>query len=82
MSLKRIFSVSDQTLVINGSFGSAQNTTTSSPVEATFNGMIEDQWPTVTGYIPSAWIALTLPETITIPYVKVYTWEVRIYKKE
>jgi len=72
------FSVSNQTYVLNGSIGSTQNIISSSPVEATLNGMIEDRFPTITNNNPNAWIAITLPETITIPYVKVYTWEVRL----
>jgi hypothetical protein len=72
-----IFAVLDQTSIVTGHTGSTFNATSASnPAEASFNGMIEDQWPTVTGWIPYAWISITLPEVLLIPVVKVYTFEV------
>ncbi len=51
-------------------------TSTVNSADASFNGMIEDDWPTITGYVPNSWISITLPEVLVVPRVKVFTYEV------
>ena len=70
--------VSTQTADINGAIGSNYNSTsTINSVDASLNGMIEDDWPTITGSAPNSWISVTLPEAMLIPRVKVFTYEVK-----
>ena len=77
MNISIILAVLDQTSLLTGHIGSSFNATSNTnPAEASFNGMIKDQWPTVTGSTPNAWILITLPEVLLIPVVKVYTFEV------
>jgi hypothetical protein len=41
------------------------------------NGKIDNLWPpTITGYVPKAWMSITLPQPLVIRRIKAYTYEV------
>ena len=72
--------MSNQLGVVTGQLGSDyEYCTTCYKVEESLNGFKDNLWPpTITGYVPKAWIGITLPESIVIQRIKAYTYEVTV----
>ena len=70
-----IITVLDQTKNLTGKLGS-ESCSRCYPASWAVNGMYADLMPAITGQVPQAWISFTLPETILIPRVKVFTYYV------
>jgi hypothetical protein len=71
-----VFTVSNQLKALTGYFGSSYDNGFDYPIPAGLNGIVADLWRTITGPPPKAWFALTLPELLLIPRVKVFMFEV------
>jgi len=73
-----ILTVTDQTRKPDGYFGSPYDDANSYPIIASLNGLITDLWRTITGQPPRSWFAITLPEQLLIPRVKIYSFDVSL----
>ena len=51
-------------------------------VQYALDGMVDFNfnYPTITGGVPSAWISITLPETLVIAHIKAYTYYVSLHE--
>ena len=68
--------VINQTAQLDGYFGTAWDVN-AFPIKASFDGYYADLGRTITNWAPRSWYAITLPEQILIPRVRIYTSEVK-----